>query len=267
MCSIFTLWLDSYPSDYMLKNCHTLTQLKLYMRLHMLASELLFHLHIFFDQLEECGTSKTKKKKKSWCGRLRACLGCRRRASPNPQMINPPEELVTDGDGESILHSRKHGPSVENTKQVCSPVDISCALNCTCDTVEPADTLEEEKEELHFLPFAFIVHLESVHMSQSDNPLTVQPKRPHVGLMENVPRLFAGEAASAVSILDSLEENESIFTEYPDPSVSPQENQSPVDKIESAPLLPQEGHSVSHEEGDPSEDCEVELLPLLRTVR
>ncbi|KAM4826630.1 uncharacterized protein RHO17_000330 isoform 2-T2 [Thomomys bottae] len=242
VCSMFTMWMDFYPSDfYEVKNCHTLTRLKLYMRLHMPASELLFRLHILFDQLEECATS----------------LGHRRRASPELQMKNPPVELVTDGHGESSLHSRKHGPSVENTKQIWSPVvDIPCALNAMCDTVEPTDTLAEEKEQPEFT-----VYPESVHVSQSDTPLTVQAKEPHAGLMENVPSLCVGEGASAVSMLDSLEENELILTEYPDPSVSPQENQSPVDNLESIPLLTQEGHSVSLEEGDTSEDSEVELLP------
>ncbi|XP_069851228.1 ral guanine nucleotide dissociation stimulator-like [Dipodomys merriami] len=75
LCSIFTMWMDCYPADFREpQNRHPVKELTHYAMLHMPSSDLVLHLHILLDELEETGKKETKKeRKKSLCGHLRAC--------------------------------------------------------------------------------------------------------------------------------------------------------------------------------------------------
>ncbi|XP_042543446.1 ral guanine nucleotide dissociation stimulator-like [Dipodomys spectabilis] len=76
LCSIFTMWMDCYPADFREpQNRHPVKELTHYAMLHMPSSDLVLHLHLHLDELEETGKNETKKqRKKSLCGHLRACL-------------------------------------------------------------------------------------------------------------------------------------------------------------------------------------------------
>ncbi|KAM4826083.1 uncharacterized protein RHO17_000761 isoform 1-T1 [Thomomys bottae] len=261
LCCFFTMWMDFYPDDFFkCQNPEALHDLMYYVLLNMPSSVLLLRLRFILDQLEE--SSRTKRKKKSLCRRLRACLGRRRAAAPKVEMQNP-AAMVMDGNPEPPLDSRQHVniqrfvPLVVRPKEVLDAVDIP-VVNPTRDTGEPAGDPEEE-EDPEFLPLTFTVRPDRLQTSEVSTP-AVQDEGAPEGLMENVPGLSSTELLNEVQKIESIEESESVLTEYQDKSVQLQEIQSPPEKLEPAPAPPQEGNSVFTEAVDPLEDPNLEFL-------
>ncbi|XP_069851137.1 uncharacterized protein [Dipodomys merriami] len=254
LCSIFTMWMDCYRADFREpQNRHPVKELTHYATLHMPSSDLLLHLHIFLDELEEIGKNETKKqRKKSLCGHLRACFGLHRAASHDVQRKKPSvmSVMVMDGDLE---------PSLDSTKHV--HVEGVHASNCTCDTHEPGGTPKEEEDNMKCLPLTFTVSPDQLKKGQISTPPGVLDGVAHVGLMENVPSLCSGEPMSEVPTLDAVQESESLLPEHLDKSVLLQQNQSPTWKLESATLSTPGANPIFHEEVDPLEDSEVEFMP------
>ncbi|XP_069899158.1 uncharacterized protein [Dipodomys merriami] len=258
LCSIFTMWMDCYPADFRERqNRDTVKELTHYAMFHMPSSDLALRLHILLGELEEPMKKENKKKrKKSLCSHLRACFGRHRAASPDLQRKKPSvmSGAVMDGDLEPSLDSTKHvhveglDAFAVRPKEVVIPVDMPLGLNPTGDTDAPVGTLKE-------------VGPDQPQTSQSSTPPGGLDRVSHAGLMENVPSLCAGEPIGEAQILDAPQESASVLTEYVDKSVLLQENQSPTEKLESAPPCTPGENPVFWEEVEPSEDWEVEFGP------
>ncbi|XP_069898834.1 uncharacterized protein [Dipodomys merriami] len=270
LCSFFTMWMDCYPDDFHEhKNQDSLNDLMYYIMLNMPSSDLLLRLQVLLDQLEEPVTNKTKKKrKKATCRCLTACFGRCRAASPELEIQNQSvmSVMVTDGvlepspDCRNRVNIQRFVPFAVRPKDILNPVDTPLVVNPTCDTGEPAG-IPEEDEDPEFLPLTFTVRLDRLQTSQTNIPLIVQDQLTPMGLMKNVPSLSSGEPLNEVQKLDSVKESEFVLTEYPDKSVLLQENQSPIEKLESALPSTQEENLVFPEEVDPFEDPHLEFLP------
>ncbi|XP_012867361.1 PREDICTED: uncharacterized protein LOC105982334 [Dipodomys ordii] len=267
LCSFFTMWMDCYPDDFCeRKNRDSLNDLMYYIMLNMPSSDLLLRLQVLLDQLEEPVTKKTKKKrKKATCRCLITCFGRCRAASPEREIQNQSvmSAMVTDGvlepspDSSNRVNIQRFVPFAVRPKEILNPVDTPLVVNPTCDTGEPAG-IPEEDEDPEFLPLTFTVHLDRLQRSQTNTP---QDQLTLMGLLENVPSLSSGEPLNEVQKLDSVKESEFGLTEYPDKSVLLQENQSPIEKLESALPSTQEENPVFPEEVDHFEDPHLEFLP------
>ncbi|XP_069851151.1 uncharacterized protein [Dipodomys merriami] len=270
LCSIFTMWMDCYPADFREpQNRHPVKELTHYAMLHMLSSDLVLHLHILLDELEETGKKETKKqRKKSLCGHFRACFGCHRAAFPDLPRKKPSvmSGMVMDGDLEASLDSTKHvhveglDAFAVRPQRVVIPVDKALVLNPTCDRVEPVETPKKEESNSDCLPLTFTGGPDQRIKGQISTSPGVLEGVAHVGLMENVPSLCSGEPVSEVPMLGAAQESESVLTEHLDKSVLMQHSQSPTEKLESASPAIAGATPIFHEEVDPLEDSEAEFM-------